>query len=189
MQRDVNFFSVYRSHAETERGIDTVTLIGVSLLGACILSVAGAFAAFRLGDMTLKARQASITGYLQSSEVEKSLSTWQTYTEKMSALKSYEEKAKAETSAFSQLPSINSALLDAIAGVMPGDVNVVSVSYSGSSLSLTCTAQNKLSPANFVHALKAVSGIGDASYTAVTYVSDTEYDFSVTCTVKGGAGK
>jgi Tfp pilus assembly protein PilN len=189
MQRDINFFSVYRSPVESEHGVDKITLVGLSLIGACLIGLAGTYTYYKLSDHSSRAQQQSISDYLQSSEVSKAENTWESYTGKMGILKSYEDKAAAEVAAFQTLPVIDADLLTAMSGAMPGDVKVVSISYIDDVLTLTCTAQNKLSPANFVHALKGTLRFSSVTYIGVTYVNDTEYDFTVNCMVRGGVDK
>jgi Tfp pilus assembly protein PilN len=189
MQRDINFFSVYRSPVEAENGVDIITMVGLSLIGVCIIGLIGIFAFNKINDVSIRSQQQKINSFLQSSEVKKAEGTWNSYTEKSKVLKSYENKANSEVSAFKTLPVLDSDLLGAVSGAMPSDVKVISISYTGNTIALTCTAGNKLSPANFVHTLKGTGKFDSVTYVGVTYISDAEYDFTVTCAMKGGDGK
>lgn len=189
MQRDINLFSVYRSPAESERGLDKVTIIGLSLVGACILGVAGTFAYYKLSDVSYQLLQRSITGYLQSSNVKKAESSWAAYVQKLTALKSYQNEANAQVSAYKKIPVIDSTLLSVIAGAMPADIKTQSLAYAGNALTLTCTATDNLSPANFVHTLKETGKFDSVTYSSVTLNGTTELDFTVKCTMKAVNGK
>jgi hypothetical protein len=189
MQRDINFFSVYRSSVESDNGVDIISVIGLSLIGAILIGFAGTYSYLKINDTSDKTHVQSITDYLQSADVKKSEDMWNTFVIKSKALKSYEDKANDEVTAFNTLPVLDSGLLANIAKAMPSDVIILSFSYSGSALVLTCTSADKLSPANFVNSLKTTDRINSVTYDKVTQISDTEYDFAVTCGINGGDGK
>ena len=189
MQRDINFFSVYRSPVESEHGVDMITLAGLSLIGACIIGLIGTFTYNKINNISIRSQQQVINNFLQSSEVTKAEGTWNSYTEKSKVLKNFENKANSEVSAFKTLPVLDTDLLGVVSGAMPADVIVKNLSYSGNSIVLTCAAGDNLSPANFVHTLEGTDKFNSVTYNAVTQISNVEYDFSVTCTIKGGDGK
>jgi Tfp pilus assembly protein PilN len=189
MQRDVNFFSVYRSPVESENGLDLITTIGLSLIGFCVLVLIVVFAFNKIEDAATRVQMQGINSYLQSAEVLSAENTWNSYTEKSKALKEYEGKASSEVSAFKTLPLIDAGLLGAVSGAMPADVKVKILSYSGNTIVLNCSSVDKLSPANFVHTLKGTGKFDTVSYDGVTQISSTEYDFTVTCMIKGGSGR
>jgi Tfp pilus assembly protein PilN len=188
MQRDVNFFSMYRSSAESEHGIDKVTLIGLIILLVCLLSLGAIYARYKLSDANYIAMSKSANSYLQSENVVKSENDWNTYVQKLSMLKKYETKAASEVSVFKTLPVLDSGLLSAVAASMPADVKVNTLNYSGSSLVFSCTAVDKLSAANFVHTLKNTGKFSNVTYAAVNQ-SGAVFSFDVDCVMKAVSGK
>lgn len=188
MQRDIDFFSVYRSPIDQDSGLDKATVVGLILVCVCLVGVLGGYAGLKVRENSFSASISSATAYLGRSDVTAAAAKVAKDSQKLSVLNAYAKTAGAETAAFSALPKPDSAALGQIAKSMPADVSVTRISYQLGIYTLTCKASSGLSAANFAHTLRA-SGFIAATYSDVNKVSPTEYDFTVTATVKGGAAK
>lgn len=188
MQRDLNFFSVYKSPIDAEGGIDKVTAVGMIITGVCLLFVLGMFTFFKVCSFAANNSIASINSYLKSSTVTQAKSNLAKESSKIQALNQYAQLAGAQASAFSSIEQPDSALLGKIAKAMPADITVLSTAYKGGTFTLNCKSAAQYSAASFAHALKG-AGFTSVSYASVTQASASEYDFVLTFNGTGGASK
>lgn len=188
MQRDINFFSVYRSPMDSDHGHDRITIVGLCVVGACLLFVIGAFACSRALNTVSRMQQQTVTQYLNRGDVSSALGALQEGNQKIAVLNEYANAAGSTVSAFQSQPSIDSALLGAVAKAMPADVSVTNIVYDGHSLALTCGSADRLSAADFAHALKGNGTFSSVTYDSVT-LNGSLYDFTLTCVLKGVSRK
>ena len=190
MQKDVNFFSIYRSPIESDSGVDKVTLIGLSVIAACLIGFAGMYSYLKVSDISTRTKAQNITAYLNSTEVKNAEAAWNKYLIQLNALKDYQQKANSETNAFNNLKTVDSSLLGGIFSKMPADVTLQELKLDNNVLTLNCSCTDKLSPANFARALQADTQIDSVSYDKVEQNdTKTAYVFALTCEVKGSATK
>jgi len=190
MQRDINFFSVYRSPIDSDSGLDKITLIGLIMIISSIVLVVGLFAYYKTMDLSIIKQSSDINKYLLQSDITAAQSKIIAETGQISVLNQYKIAASSQATAFSSQPQFSDTVLDTISHVMPADVTIQTIDYKGSTITLTCTSKDKFSPAVFVHSLAGVSIFTGVTYTGVdTLAAGSSYSFTVTFTMNGGSGK
>jgi hypothetical protein len=190
MQRDINFFTVYRSPLDSKsNGVDPVTLVGVIVIGICvvvIISVFGIFSLFNVGQ-TLVIK--NYNGYLSSASVISAQNTISTVTNKINAVNNYGNAVSEAYNAFHSLPVPDSDLIGNITKAMPADITVGNYSYTSGTVTLQCLSASEQSPEIFAHALKGTAGFENVIYNGFSINDKNQYTFSVTFTVKGASSK
>ncbi|HEX3026620.1 MAG TPA: hypothetical protein VHR42_05275 [Clostridia bacterium] len=188
MQRDINFFSVYHSSAD-HGGVDRTTLIGGIVTIASVVIVLGAFLLLKIGTAGLSMQSQSISQFLARPDVSAATSRVNEIYAKNNYLDKYQSTASSNIKKFYALTKFDSKLIDLISKAAPADVTASDLNFGGNIVSLTCTATDERSPANFVHTLSATGSFEQVTYDGVIKDSNSQYTFSVDCIMKGESDK
>lgn len=187
MRRDINFFSVYRTTADTLD--DKFKIISLSLLVGSLVIVLATFASLKLSDISVRRSIDEANAYLQTPEVVEAKKAVEEDMAKIASLNKYKQAALRVSSGCAEFPKIDSELFRAIAGMMPSDVEAESITYDGKTIALTCTCKDSASPAVFVHALDSSGRFKSVNYSALEAAAGSNggsYSFSVAISLKGG---
>lgn len=184
MQRDINFFSVYRSPLESEGRVSSVMAGSVIAAAVCIAVMGGLYGYFKVGTSLAAAQEAQIRTQLMDSATVSALAKVSSCEAKISAAQNYIGTVSAALSDYNSLIFPGTDILGSISRVMPSDIAVQSLSYSGGMLTLQCTAKTMASAYSFAHELKADSHFSFVGYQGAT-LSSGNYTFTVSCALRG----
>lgn len=187
MQRDINFFSIYRSQPGSEGG--RFRIIALSVIAGSIIFIFLIFSIFRISDFVTVIKLREGIESLQTPQVVQGLQKYKTGNEKNTALKSYKKAASDIVSGINSVKGPDTSTLGLIASKEPADVKVTGVKYASGCLTLNCTSTDDESPASFVHALTQSGGFSSVSNSEITKNDKNLYAFDVTIYLKGGSGK
>lgn len=189
MQRDINFFLVYRSPLESESGADKVKIFTLSLISVCLAVVLLLFALFKIQYANVLIQSKNMQQFISRSDVQLSQQKAAEDQRLVRLYESYYNKTESGVSDFKKLPVIGSKLLSGLASAMPGDVVVNKVTGADNVISIDCRCTDRLSAANFVHTLKQNSAFQSVTYNGISQINDKEYSFTVTFFIAEGGVK
>lgn len=188
MQRDLNFFSVYKTPlGAPARG--RFSLAGIAAVGLCATAVLGFFFFFQAEIRRNRVELAGIQAYLSAGDVVQAQSKVNGARGKAAALAQYAAAASSQVERYRSTVRPGSPSLRGILQAAPARTEVESLTYGGGVLTISCVSADAFSPALYTRALKA-KGYADAAFSEVSRPQNANaagYVYKIALSLNGGA--
>lgn len=184
LNKDFNFFSPYIEVRKTSKANRIHVLLYASLIFAVL---AGSIVWNLYNINNLKKDISQKEEYLNSPAVNKHLKEYEELKAQIDELDKYYSTVSRLDNAISRRDLIGTDILDSISSAMPSEIFLQSIESSKASVSLVCTASDKMSIAEFERNLKQVYSF-DAVHVLSVNKTDSYFISSIIINIKGVAG-